>query len=145
MCIEHIKSVVNHVTNQRTNQKQLPVVKQLPDKCEFYILHPDTKKPHTVTFSVASNEGSVLLSCTILLALDLIQTRPCLDYLPSKAKLITSAPDHPNLTEHTVHQAKATVKPKEPQSKPMKIVTNKATIKEHYQDVFEGVECFPGK
>ena len=45
-------------------------------KCNFYMLHPGTKKPHAVTFYVASNEGSVLLSCTTLLALDLIQTRP---------------------------------------------------------------------
>ena len=51
-------------------------------KCNFYMLHLDTKKPHAVTFYVASNEGSVLLSCTTLLALDLIQTRPRLDYLP---------------------------------------------------------------
>ena len=41
-------------------------------KCKFYMLHPDMKKPHAVTFYVASNEGSVLLSCTTLLALDLI-------------------------------------------------------------------------
>ena len=45
-------------------------------KCNFYMLHPDTKKPHAMTFYIASNEGSVLLSCTTLLALDLIQTRP---------------------------------------------------------------------
>ena len=59
-------------------------------KCNFYMLHLDKKKPHAVTFYVASNEGSVLLSCTTLLALDLIKTRPRLDYLPPQAKLITS-------------------------------------------------------
>ena len=67
-------------------------------KCQFYMLHPDNKKPHPVTFYVASNEGSVLLSCITLLALDLIQTRPHLDYLPPRAKSITSAADHPNIT-----------------------------------------------
>ena len=51
-------------------------------KCKFYMLHPDMKKPHAVTLYVASNEGSMLLSCTTLLALDLIQTRPRLNYLP---------------------------------------------------------------
>ena len=30
-------------------------------KCNFYMLHPDTKKPHAVTFYVASNEGSAQL------------------------------------------------------------------------------------
>ena len=77
-------------------------------KCNFFMLHPDTKKPHMVTFYVASNEGSVLLSCTTLLALDLIQTRPRLDYLPPRAKLITSAADHPALTKKTAHQTKTT-------------------------------------
>ena len=77
-------------------------------KCNFFMIHPDTKKPHAVTFYVASNEGSVLLSCTTLLALELIQTRPQLDYLPPRAKLITSAADHPTMTKKTAHQAKAT-------------------------------------
>ena len=111
-------------------------------KCKFYILPPDTKKPHSVTFYVASNEGSVLLSCTTLLTLDLIQTRPHLDYLAPRAKLITSAAYHPDITKKTAHQSTATVKPKKPL--PMKIVTKKSDIKEHYADVFEGVGCFPG-
>ena len=113
-------------------------------KCEFYMLHPDTKKPHAVTFYVASNEGSVLLSCTTLLALDLIQTRPRLDYLPPRAMLITSAADHPDITRKTAHQAKAAVKQKVP-TQTMTIVKSKADIKEHYADVFEGVGCFPGQ
>ena len=113
-------------------------------KCEFYMLHPDTKKPHAVTFYVASNEGSVLLSCTTLLALDLIQTRPCLDYLPPRAKLITSAADHPDITRKTALQAKAAVKQKIP-TQTMTIVKSKADIKEHYADVFEGVGHFPGQ
>ena len=77
-------------------------------KCNFFMIHPDMKKPHAVTFYVASNDGSVLLSCTTLLTLDLIQTRPQLDYLPPRAKLITRAADHPALTKETAHQAKAT-------------------------------------
>ena len=111
-------------------------------KCKLYILHPDTKKQHAVTFYIASNEGSVLLSCTTLLALDLIQTKPQLDYLPPRAKLITSAADHPDSTKKTAHEAKAKVKQKK--SLPMKAVTNKSDIKEHYADVFEGVGCFLG-
>ena len=36
----------------------------------FYLVHPDTKKLIEVTFCVAMNDGSVLLSCktTLLLA-----------------------------------------------------------------------------
>ena len=102
-------------------------------KCNFYMLHPDTKKPHAVMFYVASTEGSVLLSCTTLLTLDLIQTRPRLDYLPPRAKLIISAADHPDITKKTAHQAKATVKPRK--CLPMNIVTKKKDIKEYYADV----------
>ena len=80
-------------------------------KCQFYVLHPDSKKPLEVTFYVASNEGSVLLSCTTLLALDLIQARPRLDYLPPRAKLITSAADHPDITKRTCHQTREKPKP----------------------------------
>ena len=58
------------------------------------MLHPESKQPHAVTFYVAGNERSVLLLCTTLLALQLIQTRPQLDYLPLQANLITSAADH---------------------------------------------------
>ena len=80
-------------------------------KCQFYVLHPDSKKTLEVTFYVASNEGSVLLSCTTLLALDLIQARPRLDYLPPRAKLITSAADHPDITKRTCHQTREQPKP----------------------------------
>ena len=143
-------------------------------KCNFFMLHPDSKKPLAVTFYIASNEGSVLLSCTTLLALDLIQTRPRLDYLPPRAKLITSAADHPDITRKTAHQTKGsaykkyahkqyayknytyklsisnqrikdTVEQKEPQPKPMAIIKRKADIKNFYADVFEGVGHFPGK
>ena len=50
--------------------------------CTFGIVHPDTKKLVPVTFYVANNEGSVLLSCKTTLALHLIQPRSRLDYLP---------------------------------------------------------------
>ena len=61
--------------------------------------------------------------------------------MPPRAKLITSAADHP---KKTVYQAKSKVKHK-PQPKPMTIVKKKTDIKEYYPDVFEGVGCFPGQ
>ena len=63
--------------------------------CKLYLVHPDTKKLLETTFCVADNDGSVLLSCNSTLALDLIQSRSRLDYLPSTASLITSMQDHP--------------------------------------------------
>ena len=50
--------------------------------CTFGIVHPDTKKLVPVTFYAANNEGSVLLSCKMTIALPLIQPRSRLDYLP---------------------------------------------------------------
>ena len=37
----------------------------------FYLVHLDTKKLQELTFYVAQNDGSVLLSCTTTLALGL--------------------------------------------------------------------------
>ena len=41
--------------------------------CIFNVVHPDTKKLVPVTFYVANNDGSVLLSCKTTLALWLVQ------------------------------------------------------------------------
>ena len=114
----------------------------------------------------------MLLSFTTLLALELIQTRPRLDYLPPRAKLITSAADHPAMTKKTAHQAKATTEESKLMHKnrvkmhkngvnmdnsatkqdnsqvnmqiEVKMVRRKADIKEYYADVFEGVGRFRG-
>ena len=67
--------------------------------CKLYLVHLDTKKVLETTFYVANNDGSVLLSCNSILALDLIQPRSRLDYLPSRASLITSMQDHPEKTK----------------------------------------------
>ena len=78
--------------------------------CLFYLVHPDTKKLQEVTFYVAKNDGSVLLSCTTTLALGLIQPCTRLDYLPPRASLITSSLDHPRKTKRvSVHRLKKEV------------------------------------
>ena len=65
---------------------------------KFYLVYPDTKKLEEVTFFVARNDGSVLLSCATNFVLGLIQPRTRLDYLPSRASFITSSLDHPKKT-----------------------------------------------
>ena len=77
--------------------------------CTFYLVHPDTKKLIEVTFYVAMNDGSVLLSCKTTLLLGLIQPRPRLDYLPPRASLITSSADHPKKTKAVLHIQKQEV------------------------------------
>ena len=66
--------------------------------CKLYLVHPDTKKQKETTFFVATNDGSMLLSCNSILDLDLIQPRSRLDYLLPRASLITSTQDHPKKT-----------------------------------------------
>ena len=53
--------------------------------CIIYLVHPDSKKLTEMIFYIASNEGSILLSCKTSLTLGLIQSRPRLDYLPPRA------------------------------------------------------------
>ena len=80
--------------------------------CTFGIVHPDTKKLVSVTFYLANNDGSILLSCKTTLALCLIQLQSRLDHPPPWASLITSTMDHPkktNLTSLKVHQLKEKV------------------------------------
>ena len=62
--------------------------------CKPYLVHPDTKKLVETIFYVATNDGSVLLSCKSTFVLDLIQPRSIFDYLPPRASLITSTQDH---------------------------------------------------
>ena len=71
--------------------------------CTFFLVHVDTKKLMEVTFYVAMNNGSVLLSCKTTLMLGLIHPRTRLDYLLSRANLITSSADHPKKTKTALH------------------------------------------
>ena len=57
------------------------------------MVQPDTKHLQEVKFFVASNDGSVLLSCTTTLVLGLIQHHTSLDHLPPGASLIFSSAD----------------------------------------------------
>ena len=102
------------------------------------------------TFYIASNEGSVLLSCNTSLTLVLIQSRPRLDYLPPIVRLITSNVDHPRNTKEQIqvqkqvitkqpdqhHNTQSTILPK--------LITTQSPIVQEYPDVFEGIEKFPG-
>ena len=73
--------------------------------CKLYLVHPYTKKLIETIFYVATNGGSVL-SCKSTLALDFIQPRSRLDYLPPRASLITSTQDHPKKTKQVPEPVK---------------------------------------
>ena len=118
---------------------------------------------------MATNDGSVLLSCKSTLALDLIQPRSRLDYLPPRASLITSTQDHPKKTmqvqvlaqvhnsqklstqSHIKADTSTTPSMQDPlqtstrkQHRPQKIITSKDQIMRQYLDVFDGIGRFPG-
>ena len=120
----------------------------------LYLVHPDTKKLIETTFYVATNDGSMLQSCSSTLDLDLIQPRSRLDYLPPRASLITSTQDHPKKTRqakphvHRLQQVAAQSKQQagtnqNKQQQNSKLITSKDQIIAQYPDVFEGIGKFP--
>ena len=119
----------------------------------IYLIHPDSKKLTETTFHIASNEGSILLSCNTLLTLGLIQSRPRLDYLPPRVSLITSSEDHPTKTKTQVQVQKYEVITKIHNQhhniqgntpKPSTLITTQDQILQEYPDVFEGIGKFLG-
>ena len=111
--------------------------------CKFYLVHPDTKKLQEVTFLIARNDGSVLLSCTTTLAFGLVQPRTRLDYLPQRASSITSSVDHLKKTKCQVAVHSSTTDSAVPPQKNVvpklevpKLVTSKEHILINYPDVF---------
>ena len=85
--------------------------------CMFYLVYPDSKKLMNVTFFVAENDGSVLLSCKTTLMLGMIQARTRWDYLPPRASLLTSSANHPKKTKSTLCVQKQEVSTQRPTHK----------------------------
>ena len=123
--------------------------------CKLYLVYLNTKKLVETTFYVATNDGSVLLSCNSTFDLDLIQPRSKLDYFPPKVSLITSTQDHPKKTRQaqpSVHSSQqvATQSNQQAETKqnkkmqPSKIISSKDQIMAQYPDVFEGIGKFLG-
>ena len=63
--------------------------------CNLYIIHPDTRCTTEVTFFVASNEGSILISCTTSISLGLIKPHASLDNSIPGSNVIFSSADKP--------------------------------------------------
>ena len=69
-------------------------------KCTFCMLSKGIKQAIKVEFYIAKEEGSVLLSSETVFQLQLLNVKPRLEYLPSRAMLISSAADHPTREIH---------------------------------------------
>ena len=112
--------------------------------CQFYLVHPDTKCLQEVTFYVASNNGSVLLSCMTTLAHALIQPHTSLDYLPPTASLITSSADHPKKTKSqiSVRVSKKESEVSNHKGMASKLITSEEQILSNYSDVLMVLDAF---
>ena len=133
--------------------------------CYFYLVHPDSKQLRKVMFFIAKDNGSILLSCRTTMELGLIKPHAHFDYLPPKARLLTSACDQPSKTKiykPTIYCTKDTVKPIKKVALQMdkistpqvqhnaiqndaQLITKKEHIIARFPDVFEGVGKFPGE
>ena len=84
--------------------------------CKMFVVHPDTKLLHEVTFQVTNHEGSVVVSCATSLELGLIHPHRNLDELPEEGSLICSKADMPKQKRNKNTQAKKYVQmwPKKP-------------------------------
>ena len=122
--------------------------------CHFYLVHPESKHLLKVTFFIAKENGSVLLSCRTTMELGLIKPRACLDYLPPKARLLTSTCDQPSKTrpyKPVIHYTKEavtpnmSVAPSNITQNDDQLVTRQEHIMAQFPDVFQGVGKFPGE
>ena len=118
-----------------------------------------------VMFLVAKENGSVLLSCRTTMELGLIKPHARLDYLPPKARLLTSTSDQPsktklykptiqctkeraNFSTKTTPQQNTISHPQLHQNASQtndQLVTQKEYIMARFPDVFQGVGKFPGE
>ena len=131
--------------------------------CYCYLMHPKTKQLLKVLSFVTKENRSILLSCRTTMELGLIRPHMHLDYLPPKARLLTSTCDQPSKTQMhkpNIHCTKE--KPTKmatsnnekittPQSQQTKtpedtrLITKKEQIMARFPDVFKGIGKFPGE
>ena len=126
--------------------------------CYFYLVHPKRKHLMKVLFFVAKENRSILLSCRTTMELGLIRPHVHMDYLPPKARLLTSTCDQPSKTrmhKPNIHYTKENHTKNDnintPQSQQIKasedirLITKNEQIMTRFPDMFEGIGRFPGK
>ena len=87
---------------QSYTKQKIPMI----GSCEWFGLHPNDQCFHKVKFQVVSVEGSVIISCTTSINLNLIQIPKQLDNkIPDCAGLIYSSADAPDKHQYKVQQS----------------------------------------
>ena len=112
-------------------------------RCTLYLQHPNTPEKMAATFYVTQDEGSVLLSCSTSLKLEVIEVpeqRPVPPYMP----IYTSSIDKPKLTEQYVVYQNEIIEVYD-KNNPNRIIRSKQDIKKLYPSVFTGIGKFPGE
>ena len=112
-------------------------------RCTLYLQHPKSRDQVTAIFYVTQEEGSVLLSCSTSLKLEVIEVpdqRPIPPYMP----IYTSSLDKPSFTEQYVVCQNQIIEIYDRQN-PNRIIRSKQDIKRLYPYVFTGIGKFPGE
>ena len=112
-------------------------------RCTLYLQHPKTLDKIMATFYVTQEEGSVLLSCSTSLKLEVIEVpeqKPVPAYMP----IYTSSLDKPSFTEQYVVYQNEIIEVYDKQN-PNRIIRSKQDIKRLYPSVFTGIGKFPGE
>ena len=146
-------SVYQTIFDDVTKQKLLPTGIQvttyndstldLIGRCTLYLQHPNKSEKVAATFYVTQDEGSVLLSCSTSLKLEVIEVpeqRPIPPYMP----IYTSSIDKPKFTDQYVVYQNEIIEIYDKQN-PNRVIKSKQDIKRLYPSVFTGIGKFPGE
>ena len=112
-------------------------------RCTLHLKHPGNQNKITATFYVTQEEGSVLLSCSTSLKLEVIQI-PEQKPIPAYMPIYTSSLDKPNFTDQYVVYQNEIIEIYNKQN-PNRIIRSKQDIKRPYPSVFTGIGKFPGE
>ena len=98
-------------------------------RCTLYLQHPNTPEKMAATFYVTQDEGSILLSCSTSLKLEVIEV-PEQPYMP----IYTSSIDKPKLTEQYVVYQNEIIEVYD-KNNPNRVIRSKQDIKKLYPSV----------
>ena len=106
-------------------------------RCTLYLQHPKTNEKVLATFYITQDEGSVLLSCSTSLKLEVIQV-PEQNPIPLCMPIYTSSLDKPNFTKQYVVYQNEIIEIYD-KEKHNRVIRTKQDIKTIYPTVFTGI------
>ena len=110
----------------------------------LYVVHPDTKCLQEVTFYVASNNDSAVLSGVTALALGFIQPHTRLDYLPQEPALLPVVLTKSQISVYVSKKESEVYTVSNFKGMVSKLITSKEQILANYSDIFDAFGYLPG-